>query len=332
MTNIPSNTLVDPFSGSSLDPAIWNFGTSTESGGAAHIADNEFIESPFDAQSNPSATWIDLLNNVLAIEVSAAVASGAGTVYFIIFSADPGSNAAVSIGTDASGNLLGQVASEDGLTLDSHSIPYDAVAQRWWRAREASGTAYAEYSADGITWHTLASAAGTAGLVDGWLQIGKSGTGAFTVEGVNTLGGTVGKSLTTPYTIFTLDNNYHPPANATSFEIARLPFLDAQARFAEGTVVPGTDVTGKVGWHGTKTDIERGSFVLAPPTGRLAYLLGEWLKISVHEGIRPRTVYAYCHSLADLPTDWDLSLTRRLFLSLDLLTTDSVDVDIQVIA
>jgi hypothetical protein len=40
-----------------------------------------------------------------------------------------------------------------------NAIPYDAVAQRWWRIREADGTLYWEYSANGTAWNELASEA-----------------------------------------------------------------------------------------------------------------------------------------------------------------------------
>jgi len=39
------------------------------------------------------------------------------------------------------------------------TIPYDAVAQRWWRFREADGTLYWEYSANGSSWTALHSEA-----------------------------------------------------------------------------------------------------------------------------------------------------------------------------
>lgn len=38
-------------------------------------------------------------------------------------------------------------------------IPYDAVAHKWIRLRESSGTVYCEYSADGTQWTSLATVA-----------------------------------------------------------------------------------------------------------------------------------------------------------------------------
>lgn len=40
---------------------------------------------------------------------------------------------------------------------EPNAIPYDAVAQRWWRLRESAGTLTWEYSANGTAWTELAS-------------------------------------------------------------------------------------------------------------------------------------------------------------------------------
>lgn len=123
-----------------------------------------------------------------------------------------------------------------------------------------------------------------------------------------------------------------PQVHPGSFRIARLPFVDAQAKFAKSPVIHGSAVSAKVGWHGTSLDIERGSFVLVPIDGKLSYLLGEWLKITVREGVHPRSVYAYCHSMAEFPPNEDLSLSRRLYLSLAPLSTDPLTVTVEVLS
>jgi hypothetical protein len=45
-------------------------------------------------------------------------------------------------------------------------IPYDPVAQRWWRIRETAGMTYWEYSADGTSWSLLAHEADPFGVTD----------------------------------------------------------------------------------------------------------------------------------------------------------------------
>lgn len=103
-------------------------------------------------------------------------------------------------------------------------------------------------------------------------------------------------------------------------------FPDAQAELKVGAVEK-TYGNINCAWYGTSVDEHRGSFAMIAANGVLdkADLVGERVQVT-HDG---RTVYAYVLGSADLP--FEMNLTRRLFLSLALLSRESVKVDVAVI-
>lgn len=189
MASIKINTLIDTFDGAVLDPAVW-LGSATLVGGAAHVDDNTYIESPFDGETNPSATWLDISDSWVVIEasswsVNAYLALQDRDSYFSAIT-----NGFINMGLDGAGNLSGSIGDDAGGPVATNAVVFDSMAMRWWRLRETAGVAYCEYSADGMSWTTLTSfsSAGIAlfNVGEGILQIGSSGAGHLVLEGVNT--------------------------------------------------------------------------------------------------------------------------------------------------
>lgn len=113
---------------------------------------------------------------------------------------------------------------------------------------------------------------------------------------------------------------WEPPLGQDDFAYARLPFREAQRKLGEGGHVLGTRRLAVVGWHGDVFDPEIGSFVIAKTGTPFAELVGQRVWVSTRTS--RRAVYAFVHSEADIFED--LSLTRRLFQSLELLAVDEL--------
>lgn len=123
----------------------------------------------------------------------------------------------------------------------------------------------------------------------------------------------------------------HPVPVEDEFYYARLPFDLAQKTLDSGKNVENSIQIANCGWHGTRTDPERGSFVLVNADGPLADLVGERLRItSGRGGATIRSVVAYCHTRASLQED--LSLPRRLFFELGIPGDGSEPVEVLVVA
>lgn len=118
--------------------------------------------------------------------------------------------------------------------------------------------------------------------------------------------------------------------NEDDFYYARLPFDRAQEALDTGKAEPGA-VLANCGWHGSRTDRERGSFVIVNSDGPLADLVGERLRLTTgRETTMLRSVIAYCHTQANL--DGDLSVTRRLALALGAPGDDLTPVEVEVLS
>jgi len=106
---------------------------------------------------------------------------------------------------------------------------------------------------------------------------------------------------------------YVPLSTTSLTYISRLPFAEAQAALKlRGTRRASRHLI-SLGWHGTKTDADRGSFAVVRADGPLVGLLGKRVRVSIR-GRRSRIVYAYVHALGEVAED--LTLTRRLFQEL----------------
>jgi hypothetical protein len=110
---------------------------------------------------------------------------------------------------------------------------------------------------------------------------------------------------------------------------ARLPFGEAQAVLGSTGPIKGSAQSALCGWHGQSLHPETGSFVLVNENGPLAGLVGDRLKITLRDRPSPAAVVAYCIGRDAL--DDDLSLTRRLFLQLALLSSTNIPVTVEVL-
>ena len=122
---------------------------------------------------------------------------------------------------------------------------------------------------------------------------------------------------------------YEPPEHEDDFYYGGLPFAEAQAELGEETPAPNPKYLVSVGWHHTRADPEWGSFAIVNQDSELAGLLGERVKVTVRTASRERSVVAYVHNRGELFDD--LSLSRRLFLELGLLSADNVTATVEVL-
>ena len=118
------------------------------------------------------------------------------------------------------------------------------------------------------------------------------------------------------------------PREATDLHYSRYAFSTAQTIFRHSTADRRTQQFATAEWYGAKLDPEQGSNALVRSDGPLADLVGERLLIS-NPGT-PRSVAVYCHAEnAEVVTD--ISLSRRAFLALDYLSTEELDVIVEVL-
>lgn len=112
-------------------------------------------------------------------------------------------------------------------------------------------------------------------------------------------------------------------------QIARYPFSYAQSILGAIPPLEGSSRVATATWHGTKLSPERGSFVLVQREGEFSEMVGQRVKVSAFGG---SAVFAYVLGEADLEEIDDLSLTRRLFMELAPLATESLGVRIEILS
>jgi hypothetical protein len=111
-------------------------------------------------------------------------------------------------------------------------------------------------------------------------------------------------------------------------ELARLPWAESQAIFAQSGVVASTIQNGVLGWYGTAFDDERGAFAVVRPDGQFGDLVGERLAISSGD----RTVYCFCKSALPLNEGEDLAVPSRVYAALSLLAQVPLEVTVEVLS
>lgn len=133
-------------------------------------------------------------------------------------------------------------------------------------------------------------------------------------------------SLSATMSIFaTIASQWEENSAAPGDVIAKLGFADAQILLS-GTLQDETYET-TTSWHGTVVDENRGSFAVVRSGGALEGLVGK--KIQVTSKTHNRSVIVYV--TAKTPSlDADVSLARRAFAQLDLLSADFLDVHLRV--
>jgi hypothetical protein len=156
------------------------------------------------------------------------------------------------------------------------------------------------------------------------------------------VGGRAGRSAALPYAVggragrsmrlgYRLAGTTGAAALAlTTLEIARLPFPEAQTALLAGKAPSGERYLSSVGWHGTILNPERGSFAVVGESSALASLVGSRVRVSRADLPTTREVYVYVVAAAD--TDEPISLARRAFLNLGLLSATRASVLLEVLA
>jgi hypothetical protein len=155
VANPKLSTLADPFTASSINTSLWNSVT----GGAATLdAVNDLVAlaSPTVSGTNnsfgSSALW-DATSSAIYAEIGTVPNGNGGTK--TIFKLTLDANNSVAIRLEA--GVFKFTLQTAGTTVTTTLPAYDPNAHGWWRLREASGTWYAETSADGYNWTTLTS-------------------------------------------------------------------------------------------------------------------------------------------------------------------------------
>lgn len=178
------STFVDDFT--TQDTTKWGgwSANNTVTGGRAQLVVTNGYESIY------TNARYDLTGSAAQIEVPQAPNLGNGTTgaFFILHATG---TVRLLIGYE-SGNLVTGWTNAAGAD-DKTGIPYDAVAHRFWRIREAAGTTYWETAPDGTTWtvrRTLADPIPSTAL-DVILNAGYYGTesapGVALFDNVNTV-------------------------------------------------------------------------------------------------------------------------------------------------
>lgn len=114
--------------------------------------------------------------------------------------------------------------------------------------------------------------------------------------------------------------------------VAVLPEIQAGRRvFAVAQTILSTGFSAQraqqitLGWHDSIVNSENGSFAVVNSDAAMAGLVGEIVQVAIAGGA---SVYAYVLTTADVPVQ--LSLTRRLFLSMARLTIESLPATVSV--
>lgn len=110
--------------------------------------------------------------------------------------------------------------------------------------------------------------------------------------------------------------------------ISRRAFAVAQEEFAGAGLRVAAEAA-DIGWHGTDLHPETGSVALVREDGPYVDLVGEIVGVSRTLSAESRTVYAYVIGTA--PILDDLSLARRAFMGLGILSNELLVCTVEVI-
>jgi hypothetical protein len=191
VANPKLSTFADPFAAAAINTTLWS---NITAGATTLDTVNDLVALAQPTASGTNNTFgtntlFDATSSQIYAEVG-AVPNGAGGTKTIFKVLLDGSNS-VAIRLEAGAfKLTLQTA---GTTVTTTLPTYDPNAHGWWRLREASGTWYADASADGFTWTTLTSStySWAATGVTFVFQTGASGTeaagNAATIQHVNTM-------------------------------------------------------------------------------------------------------------------------------------------------
>ena len=114
------------------------------------------------------------------------------------------------------------------------------------------------------------------------------------------------------------------PPDAPEDYYAELPWAEGQAVLAAGAPLAGSAKIASCGWHGTRTDPNRGWFAVVAQAGPLADLLGERVRVTA----AGRSLCALVVDSRDVAED--ISLARPAFARLAVLSTEQLTVRVEV--
>lgn len=233
-------TLLDDFNDNSRDTALWNsFGTGiAEANGQLEVT---LAAGSTSYHGYTSAASYDLTASDVRIRVVSAgnQALASLEVYPLLLQINSNNNINFLI----SGNFLRAYKKVAGVSTQLASTAYVADTHRFLRIREASGTTYWQYSADGITWTNLTSQANPITMTS--LQVAiEAGTYASEASATsakfddfNTYYTTTGyKFPTNAYTETTVD------VSSTAWQDPRNILADDSSRSRGFTYVGGTPI------------------------------------------------------------------------------------------
>jgi hypothetical protein len=118
------------------------------------------------------------------------------------------------------------------------------------------------------------------------------------------------------------------PALAVELLTARRAFPEAQRVLAAERTLRRLPFSVEVGWHDTRVHHEAGSFALVRRAAAVGVRPGE--VVCVTAALTHRSVFVYVVAHEAISTD--LSLSRRAFLALGLLTHETLHCTIEVAA
>lgn len=147
--------LADLFSGTAVNTSLWSAfgtGTVTVSGGTLNLTDVASLAASTGIVSR--STW-DLTSSAVFVNLASAGAQQSTTQAVLLITLNSSNTIALFVNN---GNLVAQ-QQVAGVFSTINSAVYSSSAMQWLRIREASGTVFYEYSANGTTWLPLASQA-----------------------------------------------------------------------------------------------------------------------------------------------------------------------------
>ncbi|HEY0018209.1 MAG TPA: hypothetical protein VGC13_17980 [Longimicrobium sp.] len=149
-----AHTLVDNFNDNAQDTARWLSSTGDRLSEVNERVEIRPIGNTAQAFYNyRSLTTYDLTDSEFRIELVRAPFGIYGAGAYLQATLGSGDRVQFQV---TGGNLNADIVISNTTTKLAR-IPYDPVAHRWLRIREAFGTVYWEVSADGTVWHVVAS-------------------------------------------------------------------------------------------------------------------------------------------------------------------------------
>lgn len=171
-------TLVDAFTESVLDTALWNASTAGQVA-LDPVRDLVVLNVPTSSSTNSLGAGVLLDATGSALYAQLWPVQNASATMSMTMRLDAGSGNAASMSVRGDGSFQLRIETADVVSV----VPlpaYDPMSHRWWRLSESTGTFTAEGSPDGQTWTTLGSAAYSwdATAVRVFFQAGTTGTEA----------------------------------------------------------------------------------------------------------------------------------------------------------